>query len=56
MYYGASPEIEITNFMNNENVESVEMCYVPEHLERIIYELLRGLWVQIKLFVWSQII
>ena len=42
MYYGVSPEIEIMNIVDNEPVVSVEMVYVPDHLERIIYELLRN--------------
>lgn len=41
-YYGKSPLVNITNVDGEKTPESIWMTFVPDHLNRIVFELLRN--------------
>ena len=41
-YYGKSPIVNVSNVDGDEKPESISMTFVPDHLNRIVYELIRN--------------
>lgn len=41
-YYGKTADVKITNVFEEETPESISMTFIPDHLDRIVYELLKN--------------
>ena len=41
-YYGHTANVIVTNVDGEESPENIKMTFVPDHLNRIVYELIRN--------------